>query len=297
MYDPHFIEDCETYNLGKDLMLQGFSRAGDRTGFIIKSRTKQLGYFLDCGVNTYKKPKNIFITHSHLDHSQITPFVLSRDDKVNIYCLDILKPLIDNYVISSQTLNDCDPDITHLRKPQIEWILINADDNINNTNNTNNTHYKIIQSNIIMKPVKCYHSVPSIGYRFYETKQKLKKEYIGLKGNQIKQLRLDGISIVEDINVPLFTFLGDTHKDFEKTFDDIEQMPVIIIECTSFDDDMRSEKDMYERGHMHWFNILDLAKKYPKTLFAIIHFSRKYSTEFLENINKSNKLDNIMLII
>ena len=65
------IEDCEKFTLdnpGK-WTIQGFSKAGDRTGFMLYP----LKILLDAGLSTYLIP-NAVLLHSHTDHSSSKHF-------------------------------------------------------------------------------------------------------------------------------------------------------------------------------------------------------------------------------
>ena len=294
-YSPYLLEHCNIHQISDDLTLQGYSRAGERTGFIIKSKTKSLDFCLDSGVNTKRKPKHIFLTHSHLDHSGYIRALVPRyyDGTITIYCLDVLKPLIMDHFYHMQKLNDCVDKLNSDNVlPNVKWVLFPY----------NNPHsIKIENKDIVVKSIKCTHTVPSIGYSFHQIRKRLKKEFHGLKGKDIKKLKESGIDIQEEFTVPLFAFMGDTNIDFMKEYK--IDVPILIIECTSFDnfednnkDNHKVIQDMYDRGHMHWSQILELAKNYPKTKFVIIHFSPKYSVQFAKEMGKNSGLDNIQII-
>ncbi|KAF9623485.1 hypothetical protein IFM89_003101 [Coptis chinensis] len=54
----------------------------------------------------------------------------------------------------------------------------------------------------------------SLGYIVYSMKQKLKQEYVGFPGNEIKNLKLSGVEITDTVTVPEIAFTGDTTSDF-----------------------------------------------------------------------------------
>lgn len=49
-----------------------------------------------------------------------------------------------------------------------------------------------MRKDLKVKAFRTYHVIPSQGYIIYSVKQKLKQEYAGLSGNEIKNLRLSG---------------------------------------------------------------------------------------------------------
>jgi hypothetical protein len=78
------------------------------------------------------------------------------------------------------------------------------------------------------KVMKTFHSVPSVGYCFWQIKSKLKDEYKNLKGPQIGELRKQGVSVLEETHLPLFAFTGDTSIELFRTNEEIFNYPVII---------------------------------------------------------------------
>eukprot|EP01111_Echinosteliopsis_oligospora_P017141 TRINITY_DN7332_c0_g1_i2.p1 TRINITY_DN7332_c0_g1~~TRINITY_DN7332_c0_g1_i2.p1 ORF type:complete len:196 (-),score=39.89 TRINITY_DN7332_c0_g1_i2:287-874(-) len=174
--------------------MTGHSRSASYTGFYIP----ELNWALDAGININKYVSHAFVTHGHLDHSFMVPFMLSRDATTNFYAPTETTPFLQRYMRSSHQLNDCVEDI-HDRKYVISPALVGSEYQIQ----TGKQLY-------IMKPVQCVHSVPSIGYCFYDRRKKLKEEYKNLKGAEIAKLRKEGIEVSEDVNHPLFAFMGDT---------------------------------------------------------------------------------------
>ena len=62
-----------------------------------------------------------------------------------------------------------------------------------------NKNYKI-------KAFKTVHPIASQGYVILSTKQKLKDEYLSLKGSEIKALKDDGVEITDTVDVPEIMF-------------------------------------------------------------------------------------------
>jgi len=121
------------------------------------------------------------------------------------------------------------------------------------------------------------HRVPSVGYVLTEIRRKLKKEYIGLPGKEIGQLKKDGVKITDDVEVPLFAYTGDT------TIEGLLQHPmfleaeVLITECTYIDDEI-DEKTCKERGHIHLKELVEHHDKIKGQL-VLCHFSPRFSKD------------------
>ncbi|KAK9995532.1 hypothetical protein SO802_020218 [Lithocarpus litseifolius] len=71
-----------------------------------------------------------------------------------------------------------------------------------------------LRKDLKVRAFKTYHVIPSQCYVVYSVKQKLKQEYIGLPGNEIKNLKLSGVEITYTVTVPEIAFTGDTMSDF-----------------------------------------------------------------------------------
>jgi hypothetical protein len=89
------------------------------------------------------------------------------------------------------------------------------------------------------------HSVPCCGYGFYESRQKLKKEYEHLTSKDLGNMRRENpnLQISEERLIPLFAFMGDTTAIiFEKYQIELFQFPLIIIECSFIDNEQHAER-------------------------------------------------------
>ena len=118
----------------------------------------------------------------------------------------------------------------------------------------------------------------------------MKKEYIGLSGKQIVELKTNGIEITEQIIEKKFAYVCDTSI---KVFDmnpSIIEYPVIFIECTFL---MPGEIDLAkEKKHVHWSQLKPIVVANSQTHFVLFHFSQRYKddeiAEFFEKENIKN---------
>ena len=273
---PYLLEDCPIWKMQNGYHLQGFSRAYDRTGFHIP----ELRIFLDAGMATWKRPKHIFITHGHLDHTAALPIILPREEKVSIYCLDSFNLFLQNYLDACQKLNDTNPEVKYLNS-NIHWHTFEM--------KSGEFTIKTASKEFLVKIIPCVHIVPSVGYCFYELRRKLKTQYRGKKSAEIKKLRKEGIVVTEIQRIPLLGYITDTNLDFSNGYK--IDVPILLIECTSLDEN--GEQEAYKRGHLHLNSLLKLVKTYPETLFVPIHFSLKHKKAEIIKTIKNLKLSNI----
>lgn len=140
----------------------------------------------------------------------------------------------------------------------------------------------------IVKSFKTYHVVPSQGYVIYSVKRKLKHEYVGLAGKEIKALRTSGVQITESIRTPEVAFTGDTTSNFflDEANKDVLNARLLIMEST-FLDDYVSLENANEYGHTHLYEILAHAEKFKNKSIIFIHFSARYTQQdILDAIKK-----------
>ncbi|KAJ4826251.1 tRNA 3' processing endoribonuclease, partial [Turnera subulata] len=90
------------------------------------------------------------------------------------------------------------------------------------------------------------------GYVIYSVRQKLKQEYLGLPGNEIKKLKLSGVEITDTKTVPEVAFTGDTMSDFiiDETNADALEAKILVLESTYVDDTVPVEQAR-DYGHTH----------------------------------------------
>ncbi|XP_072983671.1 nuclear ribonuclease Z isoform X1 [Typha latifolia] len=143
-----------------------------------------------------------------------------------------------------------------------------------------------IRKDLKVKAFKTYHVIPSQlmqGYIIYTVKQKLKQEYVGLSGNEIKSLRLSGVEITNTVTSPEIAFTGDTTSDFITDPDntDILKARILVMESTFVDDAMPIEHAR-DFGHTHLFEIENYSEMFQNKAILLIHFSARYRPEEIE---------------
>eukprot|EP00249_Psilotum_nudum_P017511 c26362_g1_i1 orf=100-1170(+) len=138
--------------------------------------------------------------------------------------------------------------------------------------------------NLIVRPFKTYHVIPSQGYIIYSVRRKLKSQYFGLPGNDIKDLKQSGVEITNTIMTPEVAFTGDTMSDFivDDNNKDVLRAKVLIMEAT-FVDDSVSIEHAREYGHTHLSEVVALADRFQNKGILFMHFSARYSVEEIQS--------------
>ena len=262
---------------GTQYTLKGFSIAALRTNFFIK----ELGVMFDAGLSAPYAAEHIFVIHSHTDHIANLPFHLysaKPNSKIQIYCPEQSCKNVDIMLKSMVNINNETPDI---EKSNPYYDLIPVKEGILNL--------IIGKKKFKIEIIKCFHTVPCLGYGLIEIRNKLKDEYSGLSSQEIGQLRKSGVEITQEVEYPIICYLGDTSKEVLKD-PRIKKYKNIMIECTFLEKEDMEQAD--KTCHMHWDYLKEYIETHQENVFILYHFSRRYKkseiVKFFENIDLKN---------
>ncbi len=119
------------------------------------------------------------------------------------------------------------------------------------------------------------HTVPSLGFVVWERRRKLKPEYQGLEGRQIRDLRLSGQEVTNEVRLPRVAYLGDSSPDGLDACPAMFRAEVLIMELTFVSPRHRREK-IHKYGHMHLDDFLERRGQFRNELIIASHFSTRY---------------------
>ena len=119
------------------------------------------------------------------------------------------------------------------------------------------------------------HTIPSVGYLVWERRNKLKEEYHGLPGDQIRDLRLSGVAVTREMRTPLVCYTGDTSPAGLDGYPPAFEAKVLITEMSFIREKHRREK-IHKYGHMHLDDFLERAERFKNELIVVAHFSTRY---------------------
>jgi ribonuclease Z len=252
------------------LTLRGHSRGSEKTGFYIP----ELKTFLDAGLQSYFCPENILITHCHSDHSFALPMLLlGLPNPPNIYVPKEHEGLFIEHDKASTKLFCGIVDEHKFRENERKFIGVAQDDIID------------LGKKYFAKVLSLDHSVPTNGYCIYKTTTKLKKEYQGLKGADIAELRKKGTELSDVVIVPQLAYLCDTCETIYDKHQEIFNYPYIMAECTFLEDE--TYELAKQSKHTHWKNLEKIINAHPNNTFILIHFSMRYDDIKIPNLPKN----------
>ncbi|KOM46240.1 hypothetical protein LR48_Vigan06g154600 [Vigna angularis] len=124
-----------------------------------------------------------------------------------------------------------------------------------------------LRKDLKVKAFRTYHVIPS-------------QEYIGLSGNEIKNLKSSGEQITYTLTEPEIAFTGDTMSDFiiDENNTDVLRAKILVLECTFVNDSMTVEHAR-DYGHTHLSEIISHAERLQNRAILLIHFSARYTVE------------------
>lgn len=269
-------------------VLTGRSRAAWHTSFVIP----QLNLLLDAGLCVNRlRPKHVFLTHGHNDHVLLAPAFVKREDPPDVFCPAEMAPAFDAFIRANSLLNlgglvgaddidDAEDDgeggvggvlrthVTHGLRPGDEVPL------------------RRLKQAVSARAFACDHSVPCLGYVFSTTTQRLRPEFAGVAAAELAALRRSGEVVTAARETPLFAFLGDTTAETLRAAPAWLEagVPVVVTECSFLYEEHRGQAERTK--HTLWAELEGVVRRWPRTVFVLMHFSLRYSDEEVRSFFK-----------
>lgn len=220
--------------------------------------------------------ERICISHCHFDHiNGLIEFISARAStkgdnakKLDIYIpthdLDPRAELLLNYVASLRLKRDFEL-CFHFQK--------NVDE--------------LISSNWRLRSFKMVHGgCKVVGYKIVETRQRLKKEFLG---QDIKALKIRGVDVYDSYDKNIFAYCLDS-CGFD--FNEIRECDEVVMDCTFLDAADRDELTHFTLDEA----VEACAKAGVKTMYAA-HISPRYPVGYIfKTMAKKNYGDKVVAI-
>jgi ribonuclease Z len=248
------------------LTVEGYSRAAVQTYWRVPEM--KLGFDLGAQPWSFMATPTWFVSHAHLDHIAALPVYVARRRMMKMEPPTIYLPTeaVDGVEALLRAINRLDrgrmPATLIGLKPDAEVEL---------------------SRELVVKAFATKHTIPSLGYLVWERRKKLKPEYHGLAGEQIRDLRLSGVEVSAEIRLPKVAYLGDTAPPGLDAFPEIYRAQILILEVTFVAPNERASV-IHKFGHTHLEDILDRADRFENEVIIASHFSTRLHPEQIQRI-------------
>ena len=124
---------------------------------------------------------------------------------------------------------------------------------------------------------RTFHSVPSMSFIVWERRKKLKDDYLGLSGPEIRNLKEQGVEVTREIRSPIVGYLGDSSPRGLDENPDLYKSKILITEMTFLAPVHRKEV-IHKSGHMHLDDYRARAQRFENEIIVAGHFSTRYNS-------------------
>ncbi len=239
-----------------DLEVFGYSVAGEETVIAVP----QLDVCFDIGKapDQFMSVNHVLLTHGHMDHSAGFAYYLSQRNFCGMAPGTILAPT--NLIGTMQQILDAWARLDGNRIPA-NLVGVKAGDEY------------AVKPNLLARAFPTKHTAGSVGFTVLEKRKKLKAEYAGLTGPQIVELKKQGITIDNPVEIPLVSYFGDTqYVDFAQ-LDYIARSKILIAECTFYEGEHVGRASAGR--HMHIREFADLMGRLDNEHIIISHLTQR----------------------
>jgi ribonuclease Z len=134
-----------------------------------------------------------------------------------------------------------------------------------------------------VRAFRTYHPVASLGYLFIRRVDKLRHEFHGMPGPEIKRRRLAGENLFDRTERLELAYATDTLPRVLEDEPALFRVNTLILECT-FLDDKKSPADAHSSCHIHLDDLLTVADRFANQAVLLMHFSQVYRPRDVHDI-------------
>jgi ribonuclease Z len=252
----------------KGLTVEGYSRAAVQTYWRIPEL--KLGFDFGAQPWSFMGTGTWFVSHCHLDHIAAIPVYVARRRMMKMEPPTIYLP-----EAAVDTVHKILKLFTKLDRGRMpcELVATKPGDEIE------------LSREHVMTVSGTKHTVPSLGFIVWQRRRKLKPEFQGLAGNQIRDLRLGGTEVTEETRLPVVAYLGDSAPEGLDACPAMFDAQILITELTFVAKSHRKDK-IHKFGHIHLDDIVERRERFRNEVIVASHFSTRYEPERIETIVK-----------
>ncbi|MBA3501684.1 MAG: MBL fold metallo-hydrolase [Myxococcota bacterium] len=247
--------------------IRGISVGGVYTSLAVP----ELGLLFDAGASprSLAAIDTILLSHGHVDHIGALPALLG----IRALHGKTKPPRI---VMPAEIVDDLRAGLMSISKLQrwpldIDAIGMSPGDEL------------ALRPDLLVRAVRTFHPVPSLGYIIVRKVAKLKPELLGLPGPEIAARRRAG----EDINTyeerRELAYVTDTLVSALDHSPELLSTRVLIVEAT-FLDDRKSLEAARAGCHIHLDEIIERAALFENEHIVLMHFSQLYRPDEIKSL-------------
>ena len=240
------------------LTIEGYSRAAVQSYWRVPEL--KLGFDLGAHPWDFNGTPNFFISHTHLDHIAALPVFVARRRMMKMEPPRVFVPAeafedVKKLLLIFQRLD---------RGRQVcDLVPVEP-----------GQEFELSRDHVVTAWATT-HTIPSRGYMVWERRNKLKDEYVGLPGNDIRDLRKSGVEVTREVRTPLLAYTGDTSPAGLDDYPAVYDCKVLITELSFIRAAHKREK-IHKYGHMHVDDFIERQDRFRNELIIAGHFSTRY---------------------
>jgi ribonuclease Z len=240
------------------LTIEGYSRAAVQSYWRIPEL--KVGFDLGAQPWDFMGTPTWLVTHTHLDHVAALPVYVARRRMMKMEPPTIYLP--------AEAVED-------VRRLLLVMQRLDRGRMVCQLNGVTPGQEIALSREHVVTAFGTTHTIPSVGYLVWERRNKLKPEYHGLTGDQIRDLRLAGTAVTQEVRTPILAYTGDTSPAGLDGCPAAFHAKVLITELSFIRPNHRREK-IHKFGHMHLDDLLERAERFKNELIICAHFSTRY---------------------
>lgn len=240
------------------LTIEGYSRAAVQSYW----RIPELKIGFDIGAHPwdFMATPNWLITHTHLDHVAALPVYIARRRMMKMEPPTIYLP---------------EPALEDVKRLLLIMQRLDRGRMVCNLVGVRAGQEIELSREHVITVFATTHTIPSVGYVVWERRHKLKEEYHGLAGDQIRDLRHAGTQVTREVRTPIVAYTGDTSPSGLDACEAAYEAKILITELSFIRPNHRREK-IHKFGHMHLDDFIERANRFKNELIICGHFSTRY---------------------
>jgi ribonuclease Z len=240
------------------LTIEGYSRAAVQSYWRIPEL--KIGFDLGAQPWDFMGTPTWLLTHTHLDHVAALPVYVARRRMMRMGPPTVYLP--------AEAVED-------VRRLLLVMQRLDRGRMVCQLNGVKPGDEIELSREHLITPFATTHTIPSVGYVVWERRFKLKEEYHGLAGEQIRDLRQSGVAVTREVRTPLLAYTGDTSPAGLDGFPPVFEAKILITELSFVRPNHRREK-IHKFGHMHLDDFIERADRFKNELIICAHFSTRY---------------------